>query len=165
MSLVTDAQVDAVYNTLLLSGDLALYGFASEADKKKSIRSALSLSISNIATARYFSQNSQNAIQSTTFTTVNKCVFPGTLVVGLPTNVKVTVRTDAGVTAEVRLYDMTNAKVICGLPGIISLVEAIYDLGLMSNVPAAQAMWEIQARRVIGGGTSKLTIGSWGMQW
>lgn len=52
--------------------------------------------------------------------------------------------------ADLRIYDATNAQTIAELTGITDIVETIQNLGTISNVPAAPAIWEVQMKRPSG---------------
>lgn len=50
-----------------------------------------------------------------------------------------------GEDAAVRIQDVTNANTICEVTGITDLVPVSHDMGTVSNLPAAEAYFELQA--------------------
>jgi len=67
---------------------------------------------------------------------------------------------DAGTVCGVRVYDHTNAQVIVEKLDITANNPTLVDLGIISNIPAGFAIWEVQVRRVSGTGTKKVAAGS-----
>jgi hypothetical protein len=91
---------------------------------------------------------------SSSFTTWIKLVYPGSLRAGTPIYMYVIVKGDTGVTTEARIQDTTNVLTIA-TASVASTTDAILDLGTISNVPTAQAIWEVQFRRSAGSGSNK----------
>lgn len=54
-------------------------------------------------------------------------------------------------THDLRVYDATNGLVVAEKIGSTHQVQTVVDLGTVSNVPTAQASFEIQVRRTGGG--------------
>ena len=85
-------------------------------------------------------------IQGETYQVVGYVIFPGTLM-GAPTAIKAVAGAYGGGTGYIRVYDTTNGKTIAekafldGFPSVI-------DLGELSNLPADEAVWEIQMKEV-----------------
>lgn len=81
-------------------------------------------------------------------------VFPGTDRRGPPTMIKMIARAkDSGKVSDLRLYDLTNGKVIAEKLGITNNVFLIIDLGTITNLPTGEARWEAQGKKP-GGGTN-----------
>jgi len=83
--------------------------------------------------------------------------FEGTSIIGIPTEINLILeKPNASVnpTWGVRIYDITNAQVICSQlnqPSNIVLPKQIFSLGALSNLPAGPAMWELQLIKGAGG--------------
>ena len=85
---------------------------------------------------------------------MNQLIFPGTDAAGTPTSISANVfaKEEPGPTVgDIRIYDVTNALAIAEFIGITNLSKFnIEDLGALSNMDAAEAIWEIQGRRTTG---------------
>lgn len=90
------------------------------------------------------------------YTLMRDTVFRGTSAMGTPTSMKVTAWADSGGTCAVRVYDVTNSKVICSNESITNTVKTAIDLGALSNLPTGEAVWEIQIYRKVGSGGIKV---------
>ena len=105
-------------------------------------------------TGKYSSIQSSGSSGSTTFVTISSLAFPGTDEVGsfAPVDsVKAVAKVnDAVKTGEVRLFDSTNSNVIAASAPFNNTVLAIIDLGAVSNLPTAPAIFDIQIRSVAG---------------
>lgn len=83
--------------------------------------------------------------------------FEGTSIIGIPSEISLILeKPNASVNPDwgVRIYDITNAQVICSQlnqPSNIILPKQIFDLGALSNLPAGPAMWELQLIKDVGG--------------
>lgn len=101
--------------------------------------------------APYFDTNSTSYQEACAF------IFPGTTAIGTPTKIQAIFYRISGAagTGEIRILDVTNSLVIAELTGVNtgSGVETIQDLGVISNLPAAEAIFEVQIRRQGGGST------------
>jgi hypothetical protein len=99
-------------------------------------------------------------ITSSTFTALANMVYRGTSVDGNITSVLCVVAgSNSSTTGQVRLYDVTNATVIATSAtfGPTNGSKIVLNLGTISNLPASQAILEIQLRRVsIGSGNTQL---------
>ena len=85
------------------------------------------------------------------YTIFNKFCFCGTDVAGTPTNIKIIAHIEkAEDSCSVRVYDVTNSKVICEKTGIVNLTSEVIDLGILSNLPSGNAVFEIQAKSTDG---------------
>lgn len=94
---------------------------------------------------------------------VARLVFPGSGFLGVPSAVKAIVESDTGVTTQVTLYDLTNLNQICQATSAATS-PTILDLGTISNVPAAEAIFEVQLARSAGAGNNMAKIGSISLQ-
>ena len=93
----------------------------------------------------------------TSYQTVGQFIFRGTTEMGTPTNIKaIAWRASGAGSGSIRIYDSTNALVICEATGITDAAETIRDLGALSNLPASEAIWEYQIK-VSAGGTKART--------
>ena len=97
--------------------------------------------------------NEQNYIFTNNlfYTVFNSFCFCGTGIAGIPTNIKIIAHIEkAEDSCLVRIYDVTNSKVICEKAGIVNLTSEVIDLGILSNLPIGNAVFEIQAKSTDG---------------
>lgn len=91
---------------------------------------------------------------STSYVTVGQFIFPGTTGMrGVLDTVKAigSAASDSS-TSGFRIYDLTNAQTIAEVAAAATNVaEAIINLGTISNLPAVEAVFEIQFKRTTGG--------------
>ena len=74
--------------------------------------------------------------------------FGGSANVGVPGSAKVIAFKNAGgINGRVRIYDVTNAQVICETALFVNTAPVIIDCGSLSNIPNGAAVWEVQALR------------------
>lgn len=85
------------------------------------------------------------------YTTAGIFLFGGTTALGTPTAFKVVGFKDPGPTSwDFRVLDITNATTIVTKTGNTGTAPEIVDAGALSNLPAAQAIFEIQIQRAGG---------------
>jgi len=85
---------------------------------------------------------------SGTYQTVAKFLYAGTDITGIPTKIKVLSRTSNGSgNYSVKIFDVTNSMDIAEITAQTNDVFATVDLGTLSNLPAAEAEFEIQMLR------------------
>jgi hypothetical protein len=82
--------------------------------------------------------------------------FQGTDITGPLVLLEAIVGIGSATSLDARVYDMTNALVIAEATGITDAYPSFVDLGAISNVPAAPAVWELQIRRASGGGQTNV---------
>ena len=97
-------------------------------------------------------------VSASSYTVAARCVFPGSSLVTL-TKVLATCSTSGGTNMNIRVYDLTNSLVICEKTAITDVTTALHDLGAISNVPSAQAIFEIQYS-IAGGGANRARCSS-----
>jgi hypothetical protein len=94
------------------------------------------------STTNYLSINS-----TATYTAVADFIFPGSNVIGIPTQFLIQAcmaATVANRRIRWRIFNITNATVICTSATTNSNVMAIINMGAISNIPATQAIFQIQ---------------------
>jgi len=86
------------------------------------------------------------------YSVVSGISFPGSKYTGWPKKIAAIVSVDSAANpGRIRIYDLTNAKVIAELTGIVDLVPTIRELQPIQNVPNEPAIWEIQtAVQILG---------------
>lgn len=85
------------------------------------------------------------------YTIVGRIHFLGTTYYKSPVKIQAIMQTSVGVIGNIRLYDVTNAKVIVEKTGIpANTSPTIFDLGVISNLPVSEAIFEIQMQRTSG---------------
>jgi hypothetical protein len=104
------------------------------------------------------------ATSSTTYTMLARFRFGGTTAWGTPSVMKV-ISSVEQVTrpGDIRIRDITNNQTIAEITNLTNLIPAIQDLGTLSSLPAAEAVWELQAKKT-GGGAKKVFVDSFDLQ-
>jgi hypothetical protein len=90
------------------------------------------------------------------YTTVGVLPFQGSDVTGPLVLLEAVVGLGSANEMAARVYDVTNALVIAEALLITDVYPAFVDLGAISNVPAAPAVWELQIKRTGGGGQTNV---------
>lgn len=81
----------------------------------------------------------------TSYFSAHTFLFHGSDMVGVPASIFALCGIiDSGAFLDVRIYDVTNLQTIAEKTGITDFYPTVHDLGAISNVPAAQAVWEVQ---------------------
>jgi len=91
---------------------------------------------------------------------VSEVIFGGTDALGTPSKFEALLEMTGATTIDCRVYDVTNAAVICEKLGNSVATATIVDLGALSNLSTGQAVWEIQLKRNGGTGSSRARIHS-----
>lgn len=92
--------------------------------------------------------------------------FGGTAALGTPTKIKAVGFKDGSPTSwDFRILDITNATTIVEKTGNTGTVAEIVDAGALSNLPAAEAMFEVQMKRTGGAGGSEVHMYSLSMEF
>ena len=88
------------------------------------------------------------SLGSASFFPLLRFVYKGSVLWSTPQSIKVIASTTgASMTGDVRIFDLTNSLVVATL-SITNQTPQILDLGAISNVPASEAVFELQARVV-----------------
>ena len=104
------------------------------------------------------------ATSSTAYVALLAFRFGGSGAWGTPSEMKVVARVEQATRpGDIRIFDVTNGLAIAEVTGLTSLVDAIVDLGIISNIPATEAIFELQAKKV-GGGAKKVFVESYDMR-
>ena len=93
-----------------------------------------------------------------TYAAVAQFEFPGSTAWLSPAHIRAIVHWDNGGLATkmaIRVYDVTNAKVVCEKLNIVDILPTAHDLGVIANVPAARAVWEVQVKTDNAGGGAR----------
>jgi hypothetical protein len=78
-------------------------------------------------------------------------IYAGSTTVGAITMIRLNAWV-SGTDASFRIYDATNALVIAEITGVTSTDELnVVDMGTLSNIPTASAIFEVQIKRDTGG--------------
>jgi hypothetical protein len=96
----------------------------------------------------------------TTYFTAHIFEFQGTDLVGSPYQAVIVGGIVDSTTQDIRIYDFTNAKVICEVTGISTSFPSMVDLGTLSNLSTGPAIWEIQMKRPSGGPAREVAVAS-----
>ena len=89
---------------------------------------------------------SSDQVTTNTYTTIASFSFPGTNLWRNVSNIKVISFMEYGGTSYmVRIYDITNNNQVC-LKTFSNTDENIYDLGILSNLPNNESIFEVQAK-------------------
>lgn len=81
---------------------------------------------------------------SVSYTTIDRIIFPGTSF-DTPSSIKIITNVETGYTGSVRIYDLTNSLTIAEV-SFTNIIFEIVDLGTLSNLSSAQAIWEVQLK-------------------
>lgn len=98
-------------------------------------------------------------VKDSTYKTVSRFIFKGTLVVGQPQSITFIAETAQGSEGSLRIYDSTNDTIICE-SSISANVPTLVTVSSLNNLPEGESIWEIQVRRTIGQGNSSTNIQS-----
>jgi len=93
-----------------------------------------------------------------TYAAVAQFEFPGSVAWLSPTHIRALVHWDNGGLATkmaIRVYDVTNAHVICEKLNIADIVPTAHDLGTLTDIPAGRAVWEVQVKTDNAGGGAR----------
>ena len=141
-----------VHNGIVGATENNLISFDSNGLPKDSNHKAAEINIAkNIVITLCGNVNNYLFTNNLFYTTFNAFVFSGTGIAGIPANIKIVAHIEkAEDSCLVRIYDVTNSKVICEKSGIVNLTPEVIDLGSLSNLPIGNAVFEIQAKSTDG---------------
>jgi hypothetical protein len=91
-----------------------------------------------------------------TYSTEARLIWSGSDKVGVPVSISALLSTSN--TGYIRIYDVTNALTVAELVAFTGTTPTIRDLGALTNVSSAPAVWEIQLRKS-GGGANTTCFG------
>lgn len=103
-----------------------------------------------VANIQQLAVNQLAFVFSTTYQRVFSFIFGGTNDWGILDQALALTRQSqdgGGRSHDIRIQDVTNATTIAEVLGRTGAVTTIHDLGTISNLPAAQAVFELQIRR------------------
>ena len=84
--------------------------------------------------------------------------FPGTASTGVISSVDIIARGGNSNTVEYQLVDITNAQIVAGPTQLVNInIDTFLTLTPISNMPAGAAIFELQQRKVSGGGRSRVS--------
>ena len=121
--------------------------------KSLSTNSAFNLTI-NSGTTPYA------ATASTSYVVVADFIYRGTSLAGAIAAIMAVAWADVSTTCAIRIYDVTNAQVICEKTNITVNTKGMADLGTISNLPANPAIFEVQIKRAAGSGGAMVYVSS-----
>lgn len=73
-------------------------------------------------------------------------IFRGTTLLGTPASMKAAVVLSGANPGDIQIFDFTNSLQIVEKTGISNTAVAVVDLGSLSNLPAGEAVFELQIR-------------------
>jgi hypothetical protein len=86
-------------------------------------------------------------VKSTDYKVAASFLFGGTDLTGVPSKIKVAYSVKRSSSpGSIRIFDLTNGNLISSKDSLVDTEEAILDLGTLQNVPASEALLEIQAK-------------------
>ena len=94
-------------------------------------------------------------VQGATYARIAVFRYMGSSLIGAPATIKSILNVTSG--GDIRVQDTTNNLTICQKLANANTAELLVDLGALANIPAAAAIWEVQARST-GGGTNKIFV-------
>jgi len=99
------------------------------------------------------------ATKSGTYVVAARFVFRGTTaLLGSPDSAKFIVSASGSATAAVRLYDVTNGNVIAEVTGITGEAAQVATDATLANLPAGEAVFEVQVKRTAGSGVEEARV-------
>jgi len=93
----------------------------------------------------------------TTYQIVSQIIFPGTDALANLTEVAIVSAESGTGSGKFRVYDVTNAQVICEIATISGTTPSIYKTTSISNLPAGEAIFELQLAHDNASGNTFLT--------
>jgi len=94
---------------------------------------------------------------SASYVLLSSFIYRGTGTDNVITSASAVISTSAGTTGQIRIVDRTSTLVICETAVFgPSTTVSIISMGVISNLPVAQTIFEVQMKRVGGGGTTNL---------
>lgn len=96
----------------------------------------------------------------TTYFTAHIFEFEGTDLVGAPYEAVIVAGIIDPTTQSIRIYDFTNNQTICEVTGVSASFPSMVNLGALSNLPTAPAIWEVQMKRLSGGPAREVAVAS-----
>ncbi len=96
-----------------------------------------------------------NTVTTTVYATVGSFAFDaGTTI----KSIKIVSRMESSITSfDLRLFDATNSQTLAEA-NFTNTTDQINDLGTLSNIPVADAIFEIQAKKNGGSTNKKITV-------
>lgn len=106
-------------------------------------------------------------VQAAAYAIAARFVFPGSLSAGAaPIGFSLLGYTDgAGVTGRVRVFDLTNVKVIGESATFAGVTPQVVLTTTLANIPTGQAIFEVQLARPGGGGVNKAYLNYFNLYW
>jgi len=156
----SNAEIEAAYNAqvTVVSQAEAEAGTSTTVRRwtaervKQAIEALMTEVVPNINFS-YTGENGDGAeTKSATYETVAAFIFEGSTALAAITSIKAIASADGSTSADIRVFDATNSLVIAELTGFTNATPEIINLGSISNVPAGEALFELQMLRDGGGG-------------
>jgi len=165
----SDGQIETAYNNQvsIVSQAEAEAGASTTvrrwtAERVKKAIEAL-MTVAGIATINfsYTGENGDGAeTKSASYETVASFIFEGSTALAVISAIKVIVSADGATSGSIRIFDFTNTQVIAELSMFTETSQVIKDLGTISNVPAGEALFEVQLLKTGGGGAARVLCSS-----
>jgi len=145
--------------TAVIDSDLSLEGHSEDTSNPHEVTSTQSGSISYGGGGVTLKDDSSPFIKnnSSSYSVVSSFRFGGSTQDGTPSTVKIVVMTnDNSIVGAIRVYDVTNSLVIAEDTNVTFTSDDVSEIKSLSvtggNVPANEAIFELQAKKVSGGG-------------
>lgn len=124
---------------------------------KKTTKQA-NLDATGVALSASFTQAAQPYVSTTsnTYATVAHVIFAGTNILNTVSEIDLAASTKDTKTVDFRIYDVTNNQTIAEYLGFSSTTVMVQSMGTISNLPATQAVWAIQARKAQTGAEARV---------
>lgn len=102
---------------------------------------------------------SEQQTSSSTFIKFLSISFLGTTKMSAPTKIHVNAYMAGGTSYGIQIIDKTNGDaVICSQTGLTNTTETMIDMGTLTNLPAAKALWHVELKKT-GGGNARASGG------
>ncbi len=101
----------------------------------------------------YYAINDRTGIicDDTNYEVQGRFMYPGSIDVGAPIAFDAVGAAESGKDFQVRIFDLTNATVIAESAVLTNTSPEVVSFGTISNIPAAEAVFEIQCQSPGGG--------------
>jgi len=101
----------------------------------------------------------------TSYYTAHIFCYQGSDMMGIPMEITVIAGWVDNTTQSLRIYDITNNQVICERTDITNEFPSAEDMGAISNVSTAPALWEVQMKRPGQGPAKEVAVASLHMRF
>lgn len=125
-------------------------GFADNLSTQAAIEAAKATGGGTTLLQWAFTKDQNSPFHSSTnanFTIQGYMRFPGTIILGTPTKIKMVLEVKSSGTGEVKIFDATNSLAIV-TKEVTTAGFHVVELGALANLSPGEAVWEFQGRKI-----------------